>query len=510
MIMSNISSSKRLAANTIMLYLRMLVMMAISLYTSRIVLATLGVDDYGIYNVVGGIVVILSFLNVSMAGATQRFLNIELGKNDLEALRNVFNTSQTIHLMIAVFVLLVGETVGLWFLNEHMNIPTGRMNAANWVFQCSLVSFLLTIISVPYNACIIAHEKMSAFAYISVIEAVLKLLIIYVLVLLPYDKLMVYAILMAVIAGVIRLIYGTYCNRHFDECKAFCMRYDRDCLRSMLGFSGWTILGALGTISHTQGIAIIINMFFGVAVNSAQGIANQVTNIVNQFVSNFMTALNPQIVKSYAAKESDELCTLVKRGSRMGICLVSFFVIPLVLEIPMILNLWLEEVPEYAAVFIRLILLTSLCSSFASPLATARSATGIIKKYQIVLTTMAWMHLPFAWLCFKLGFPPQSAMYVYLAIIIIEQVYRIWDVCPSIGLSIPDYIRNVIIKCGFMVVIAFLPSYTLYKLLPETITFGIIVLLCSFVFTSISIFMFGITKNERESIICFIRSKLHF
>lgn len=485
-------------------------MMAISLYTSRVIISTLGVDDYGIYNVVGGIVVVLSFLNVSMASATQRFLNVELGKRDDKGLKKVFDTSQCIHFIIAGLILFLGETLGLWFLNSHMNIAESRMVAANWVYQCSLVSFIITVISVPYNATIIAHEKMSAFAYISIVEASLKLLIVYLLLVFPFDKLIVYAILMAMVACGIRIIYGIYCNRHFEECRRFSIIPDKGYLRSMLGFSGWTVFGALGTISHTQGIGIIINLFFGVAVNAAQGIANQVISIVNQFVNNFMTALNPQIVKSYASKDFIGMHSLVKKGSRMGISLVAFFVIPLYLEVPFLLNVWLTEVPEYTVSFIRIILLTSLSSAYAYPLATARAATGNIRTYQIVLTTMAWMHLPLAWLFFMLGFEPQSAMYIYLAVINIEQVYRILNVCPAIGLSIVDYITEVFGRCGIMLIIAFAISYVLYSSLQRDMLSDIIVLLSSFLIVGASIVFIALKKNERLSILNILKMKLNY
>ena len=500
---------KIVVKNTILLYVRMLFMMAISLYTSRVVLSTLGIDDYGIYNVVGGIVVVLSFLNTSMAGATQRFLNVELGKQDGKGLKKVFNTSQYIHFIIAGIVFFLGETLGLWFLNSQMNIDVSRLVAANWVFQCALLSFIITVISVPYNATIIAHEKMSAFAYISIVEAALKLLVVFLLLVFPFDKLIVYAVLMTIVACGIRIIYGFYCSRHFDECKHFAMIPDKGYLRSMLGFSGWTIFGALGTISHNQGIGIIINLFFGVAVNAAQGIANQVINIVNQFVNNFMTALNPQIVKSYAAKDFSGMHSLVTKGSRMGISLVAFFVVPLYYKVPFLLHVWLTEVPEYTVSFIRIVLLTSLSSAYAYPLATSRAATGNIKKYQIVLTTLAWMHLPLAWLFFKLGFEPQSAMYIYLAIINVEQIFRIVNVCPAIGLPIFDYVSEVFGRCGLMLIGAFASSYILYMVIPEGILFDFITLFSCFLIVGILIVLIVLKKNERVAVLNMLKKKFH-
>ena len=307
-------NNQRIAKNTLLLYFRMLITLVVSLYTSRVVLNTLGVDDYGIYNVVGGIIVILGFLNSAMAGATQRFLNVELGRNDFEQLRKVFCTSLVIHALVAGVILVIAETIGLWYLNSCMNIAEERMVAANWVYQFSVATFMVNILSVPYNATIIAHEKMSAFAYISILEVVLKLVIVYLLVLTPFDKLIFYAFLIFMVGVVLRLIYGIYCKRHFEECTINNFKLDKPMMKEMLSFSSWTIFGNLGFIAHTEGIALVINYFFGVAVNAASGIANQVNGVVKNFVYNFLTALNPQVVKTYAAGQYEEMHKLLMRG----------------------------------------------------------------------------------------------------------------------------------------------------------------------------------------------------
>lgn len=508
MSVEQLSSNKRLAKNTLLLYFRMLFMMAISLYTSRIVLAVLGVDDFGIYNVVGGIVTLLSFLNTSMASATQRFMNIQIGKNDKKGLHLIFSTAQVIHILISVIILLLGETIGLWFLNNCMNISPNRIEAANWVFQFTILSFILTVISVPYNAAIISHEKMSAFAYISIVEAVLKLLMIFLLDILPTDKLIIYAAMMGGISIIIRFIYGAYCSKHFEECKSFCLKYDRNILKQMLGFSGWTIFGALGSLSHTQGIAIIINMFFGVAVNAAQGLSNQITNVVNNFVTNFMTALNPQIVKSYASGDLQTMQTLLKRGSRMGISLVAFFAIPIIIETPKLFSIWLTEVPEYTVIFVRIVLLTNLCNAYASPLATAKGATGDIKKYQIILTTIGWCHLPFAWIAFKYGGAPYYAMYIYFILVNIMQAIRIYMVCISINMSIYGFYVDVILRCVIMLVIASLLPIVSHLLLPDTIISCITTMIIGFLSVLITTFMIVATSEERTKLLEFAKSKI--
>lgn len=505
---NSVSNNKRIMKNTILLYGRMIFMMVISLYTSRVVLSVLGVEDFGIYNVVGGIVIVLSFLNTSMAGATQRFLNVELGKRDLISLKKVFTTSVVIHMGIALLVLFLAETIGVWFLNTHMTIPLDRLTAANWVFQFSVISFLVTIIAVPFNAAIIAHEEMTAFAYISIIEAILKLLIVYLLVVIPIDKLIMYALLMVLVSAGISLSYCLYCTNKFYECKGMSLRYDKYYFSKMLGFSGWTVVGALGSISHTQGVAIVMNMFFGVTVNAALGIANQVTNAVNQFVTNFMTALNPQIVKTYAANELNSMHLLMKRGARMGISLVAFFAVPLIIETPVILNIWLKEVPEYTVTFIRIILLTSICNAYAQPLSTAKAATGKIKQYQIILTTLGLLHLPLAWMAFVMGGSPFWAMYVYFVLVNIIQACRIFMVCRSVNLSIIGFVKDVCVRCGLMVFVSFLVPSIFHFILPISLFNSLVVICIAFVSTGLSVITIALTRTERLALTKIIKKRI--
>ena len=332
-------NNKRIVKNTALLYFRMLFTMLVGLYTSRVVLSSLGVGDYGLYNVVGGIVVILSFLNGAMASSTQRYMNVELGKENMDGIRKVYVTSMLIHLGVAAVVLVLAETVGLWFLNMYMNIPAERMIAANWVYQFSVGAFIVTVLSVPYNATIIAHEKMSAFAYISVIEVLFKLLVAILIGYAPCDRLIFYALLIFIVSIIVRLAYGVYCHRHFVECKIKKCEIDKSLLKNMLSFSSWTIFGNLAFVFHTQGIAIVINMFFGTVVNAAQGISNQVNSIVSGFVQNFTTAMKPQIVKSYAAGNLPDLHKLILSGSRLSFFLVLIFAIPIIIETPYLLSL---------------------------------------------------------------------------------------------------------------------------------------------------------------------------
>ncbi len=500
--MSSVSATnKRIAKNTLLLYFRMLFLMAVNLYASRVILNALGVEDFGIYSVVGGIVVILSFLNGAMAGATQRYLNVELGRGDGEALKRVFNTAQVIHLIVSGVVLLLAETVGLWFLNACMNISPGRMAAANWVFQFSVVTFIVNVISVPYNATIIAHEKMSAFAYISIYEALMKLAVAFSLVFVTVDRLIVYGALLMLMQVSVRVIYGAYCNHFFEECRHFSTKVDKALLKSMLSFSSWTIFGNLGYIFHTQGIAIIVNLFFGAAVNAAQGIANQVNNAVNQFVSNFLTAMNPQVVKNYATGDLEQMHKLIFRGCRFAFFLISFFVIPLVLEAPTILRIWLKTVPDYAVIFVRLVLLISLLNCFSSLLATAQGATGKVKIYQITLTSIGFFHLPLTALFYWLGCEPYYAMYVYMVIIIIIQTYRIGFVSRSTGFSRMAFCKEVLSRCLLVFLVAAALPSILHLLLSPCFVTSVLVCALSVVCMGLSALYIGMTRNEREKIL---------
>ena len=504
----NSSNNERIAKNTLILYFRMLLLLVISLYTSSVILRELGVDDYGIYNVVGGIVVILSFLNNAMASGTQRFLNVEMGRKDQNAVNKVFTTSQQIHFAVSVGILIIAETVGLWFLNNYMNIPDGRLLAANYVYQFSVISAIFGIFIVPYNASIISHEKMDAFAYISIVEAIMKLLVVFAIIWSPFDKLIFYAVLTMLACAINGCVYVCYCFKHFEECRHFTLNPDKSMMRQMLSFSGWTVFGNLGYILHTQGIAIVINMFFTVVVNAAQGIANQVNGIVTQFTNNFLVALNPQVVKTYAAGEYEQMHTLIIRGSKMAFCLMSFFVIPLVLEAPTILKVWLGIVPEYAVIFMRLVLLISLVNSFSSLLAASQGATGNIKNYQITLTLIGALHIPFAWLAFELGGGPEYSMYVYLVIVVVLQLLRIWFVCRSVKLNIWRFAQGVVFRCTLVLVLSSILPVITHFLLPQSLMTTLVVGTVSILGVIISTLYVALTRFERIAILKPILSRI--
>lgn len=501
-----IESSKRIAKNTMMLYIRMAIMLVIGLYTSRLVLKELGENDYGIYSVVGGIVTVLSFLNSSLSGATQRFLNFELGKGVLGEVKKTFKTSIQLHIGVSIIVLILAETIGLWFLNTKMNISPERMYAANWVYQFSVISCIVGIMTVPYNALIVAHEKMGAFSFISLIEIFLKLIIVIFLQYFDGDRLILYTGLILAIGLLNRGIYNYYCRKQFAESKVNLKGIDLKLMKSMASFSGWSVVGSLGYISHTQGIAIIINIFFGTIINAAEGITNQVNGIVTGFVGNFLTALNPQVVKLYAANQLAEMHTLILRGCRFSFYLVAVFALPILFVTPTLLNLWLTIVPPYTAIFIRITLLITLFNSFTSLLAVAQGATGKVKNYQITLTTIGLLHLPLAWLFFHFGYKPYWAMIIYLIIIIILQICRVWFVCTSTKLPIKTFIRSVGIPTLSCVALSFFGTVAIFKIAHQG---DIISAIISEIILLVSIWLFGLTNIEKQFITTTIKNKLH-
>lgn len=506
--MSQVSNNKRIAKNTLFLYFRTLFTMAVSLYTSREVLDTLGVDDFGIYNVVGGVVMFLSFLNTSMASATQRFLNVELGRNNKDGVKRIFSQALIIHFFIAIVVVLLAETLGVWFLNCHMNIVQDRLEAANYVLQFSIATMATTIVSVPYNAAIIANERMSAFAYISIVEVSLKLILVLLLVYSPIDKLITYAALMFVISLIVRILYSIYCKRHFEECRTVKLKPEKATVKQMMSFSMWTIVGSLTTIGHGQGISIVMNLFFGVVINAAYGIANQVNQVVNNFVNNFMTALNPQIVKTYSANRLQEMHRLVARGCRMGFFLVLFFVVPITIEAPTLLGLWLKEVPDYAVDFVRLVLVITLFNSFSSPLSAAQGATGDIRKYQIVLTTLGLLHIPLAWLCFTHGFNPNYAMYVYLGIVILEQLFRIIFVSRSVSMRVIPFMREFVLRCGVVGSFSFAVPAIVRLYSPSGIMMSFTICAIGAISVVLFVFTLGMDNDERQGIVKIVKNKI--
>ena len=494
------SNSERIATNTIMLYIRSFITLVISLYASRLILTVLGVTDYGIYNVVGGFVGMFSLISASLTISTQRFITFELGKKNDGHPTEVFSTAILIHVFLSLVILILAESFGVWFLNNKMSIPEDRLSASNWVFQLSLATFLLNFVTIPHNSAIVAHEKMSAFAIFSIIEAVLKLLILFVLQGMTVDKLVGYAVLMLCVILLMRVVYIFYCKIRFVECH-FILVKEKHYYKEMLGFSGWNIIGSSAGVLTNYGINVLMNLFFGVVVNAARGVATQVESAVNQFVGNFTMAINPQITKSYASGDYSYMMMLVMRGARYSYFLLLLMAIPIFIEADFILNLWLVEVPDYAVAFVRLTLIYSLCQSLSNTLYTAMLATGKIKKYQIIVGGIALQSFFIAWLLFRLGFMPEWGYIATIIVSIACLIARLFLLRGMIQLSIKEFVRDVLIRVVVVSAISLVVPYFITFLNIEGWYRFLLVLITSIVWSSIIILIVGIDKNERVAIL---------
>lgn len=436
-------STRRIAKNTGFLYVRMLLTMGVAFYTSRVVLNALGVEDYGIYNVVGGVVAMFSFLTGMFTSATQRFLNYEMGLGNRKRLNEIFSMSVTLNVMIAILIVLVSEIVGLWFINHKLVIPEDRLTAAHWVFQFSLLAMAVTIISAPYNAVIIAHERMSAFAYIAVVECLLKLGVAIVIVYCSVDKLIVYGTLLLVVAFIVRAIYSLYCKRRFEECH-YKFYWDKVLFREMGAFAGWNMYGNFAFVMTTQGVNMLLNMFFGPAVNASRAIAVQIQMAIQGFATNFTMAIDPQIVQSYAKGKKEEIFRLVCYSSKFSFFLLLLLALPVLLETELLLKLWLRQVPDYSVVFVRLVLIQMLIRVLQNPLHTLMHATGKMRKYQLIDGTLLLLNIPVSYWLLKEG---EDATVVFMVSIIfifvafIALLYVVWSV---IGFSVYVFWREVI------------------------------------------------------------------
>lgn len=498
-------NNKRIAKNTIYLYIRMLLTMLVQLYTSRVVLNVLGVEDYGIYNIVGGVVVLFSFINGSLASATQRFLNFEIGRSDLVKTKRVFSMSLTIHMCVAIAVALLAETVGLWFLNTQMNIPAERIAVSNWVYQFSIFTVCMSFVQVPYYASVVAYEKMSFFAKIAIVEVLLKLLIVFLLVYISFDKLILYSVLIFGVSVIIFSCYKYYCNLHISISK-YSYFWDRDLFTQLLGFSGWMLLGAAAGVGSTQGVNILLNIFYGVTVNAAVGISNQINAAVNQFVSNLQTAFMPQIVKLYAAGDMNRLYDLVNRSSRFSFLLLFAIACPLLLNIDFILNLWLKNVPEYASMFCTLILIYSMIEAISKPVGIVIHATGRVKHYNILMSLVLSLNIIFSFLFLKRGFTPGVVFVIYIFVSILCFVVRLLLAKRYNALRISKFIQNVVLRVIVVVLFALpLPGYVSSCYVQWQSLFVTIA-----VFIPIYILVFyylGLTKTERIGLHKFVITK---
>lgn len=512
MLLSYKQDNGRIVKNTLLLYMRTILVMLVSLFTSRVVLSALGVDDYGIYNVVGGVVAMFAVVSGALSASISRFITFELGRNDIEKLKRIFSTSINIQIGISLLILILGETIGVWFLNCRMNIPADRLGAANWVLQCSLITFIINLISVPYNAAIIAHEKMSSFAYIGILEAILKLLIVYLLYISMWDKLIVYSSLLVLVAIIIRMVYGVYCSCCFVETR-YQLVYDRVLIKNMTSFAGWGFLTNTAYIFNTQGVNILINMFFGVGVNAACGIAMQVETAIMKFVNDFTTALNPQITKSYAMKNFDTMNKLVIRGAKFSYFLLFILSLPILMETDYILGLWLEEVPEHTVAFVRLAIIGTMIDRLGNTGYTACMATGTIRRYVLWITSVGCLVFPITWLTFKLGAPVETAYLVFACVYIGVDSIRLWIMKGLLNFPVGEFIREVVWRIIVVSFIATIFPFIIILLFDQSFFRLVISAIVSVLAAFISIYIFGFTTNERikitNKIVSIVKDKLH-
>lgn len=490
----------RVVKNSIILYVRVLVSMLISLWTTRVILQSLGVSDYGIYNVVAGFVVMFGIISSSMSAAISRYLTFELGHGDTQKLKDIFSTSICILFIISALVFVLTETVGLWFVNYKMYIPAQSIFAANFVYQFSILSFIIDLVSVPYNAAIIAHERMKVFAYVGILTSLAKFGTAYAIMLFESDiRLIAYAAFMMLIAICVRLFYGLYCTKRFYE-TAGVIKLNRSLIKEISSFAGWNFIGSTAGILKEQGANIILNIFFGPVVNASRGIAVQVSGAATTFANNFMTALNPQITKSYAANEREASIKLGYMGSRLGFFLMLIIALPILFETQTIIGLWLGEVPEYCTIFVQLTLINSLIDILSGTLITIMLATGRIRNYQIVVGMCNILVLPIAYILLKLGFPPQSTMIISILMSCVALVCRLVMLkMIASTFSIQQFLSNVVMRVINVVIVSVAITCCLNMLLHDMSVIAHLLTVCvgCILITISTIVALGLTRNER-------------
>ena len=500
------NSNKRIVKNSALLYVRMIFLMLINLYAARIILHSLGVENYGIYNAVGGFISMFSMLSSSLTTAIGRFLTYTLGENDDVKLNKVFSASVIIQLILCGLLLIVAETVGVWFLNYKMTIPCGREFAANCVFQFSLVTFVINLMSVPYNSMLIAHEKMGAFAYIGIFEGIATLCIAFLIKVSPIDVLIFYSVLMCSVALLTRMIYGFYCKANFVESKVR-WNFDKDLIKKMFSFAGWNFIGTTSGVLRTQGINMLYNVFYGPVVNAAYGLSMQVFNAVNKFSSNFYTAVQPQITKSYAQSDKERSFYLVCTGSRLAFYLLMLIICPLLWNTNYLLFLWLSDVPPYTESFVRIVLLFCLIESFSQPLIYLMLANGRIRNYQLIVGGLYLLNFPVAWLLLCLGMSPEYVQSTMIVFSFIGLFLRLIMLKSMIDFPMFRFLRETICRVLFVVMFVSAIVY-IYSCLNEGT--GLMNFILSTLIIEVAIllviYLCGLNSKEKT----FIKSKIRF
>lgn len=499
--------SKTIAKNAVVLYLRLLFMTFINFYTVRVILDALGIDDYGIYNVVGSFVSMFSLISSSLNTASTRFTSFALGKNDKEYAKRIFCTQMNIQMFLAIIILILGETAGLWFINYKMVIPAGRLVAANWCFQFSLLNFAINLTQVPYSSAVIAHEKMGTFAFLSIWSAIFQLILSYLVTVSPIDKLIFYGAALWLNAWVVRLMYRVYCKKKFEECT-YHFIFDKKLAKEIFNFSGWNIIGSSAAILRDQGNNILLNLFFGPSVNAARGIGNKVFHIASNFTGSLNSAFSPQITKSYSSDDKEFMFKIMYKGTRMIYYLMLFLAIPLIINANYILHLWLKEVPAEAVLFGQLMFLRWGIGNLSTHLITAQLATGNIRNYQIIVGGIMMLNLPVSYIFLKMGFIPQIVIIIACFFEIFCMIARVLLLRGMIGLNAKSYFKEVVSNVFITTIVAlpipFVLAYYTEESFIRMIYTSIVGMTCS----SLSIAYIGCNKEERIMILAKIRSKI--
>lgn len=498
-------NTRRIAKNTLMLYGRMLFSMVVSLYTTRVVLNVLGADDYGIQDVVGGFVAMFSLISSSLSSSVSRFLTFELGKGDMEKLKRVFSTSLIIHIGLSLIVFVLAESVGVWFVNHKMVIPPDRLYAANWVFQASIVSFCFGLLSTPYNASIVSHEHMGAFAYIGILKVCLNLAIVLFIAHSPwqFDRLIVYSLLLVAVNMILQCVYLWYCRRHFEECRIRLV-WDKEYVKEMGSFAGWNFIGCTAGLLKDQGVNILLNLSFGPIVNAARGIANTVNGAVCGFAGNFMVALNPQITKSFAANDHRYCHSLVERGSRFSFYIMLLFALPLCLETEFVLTLWLKQYPEHTVNFVRLVLVLSLSNILSHTLINLQTATGKIRNYQLAVGGVLLLNFPLSYLALKLGYAPEATLVVAIFISVCCMMLRLLFLRKMAGLSMRAFLKNVYLNVITVALLSCIVPLAIHHTMAAGWERFLVTCSVSVACSTIAILFVGCSRSER----LFILSKI--
>lgn len=477
----------------------MIFTLVINLYISRVILNVLGITDFGIYNVVGGLVVMFSALSGSISASIRRFLTIELGNENIQKMQSVFVSSIIIQVLLSLFLLFLSETIGIWFLNTQMTIPDERIIAANWCFQCSILTLMINLISIPYNSVIVAHEHMSAYAYIGIFETVLKLVVVFMVMNSSFDKLIYYSCLILGVTIVIRIIYGIYCKRHFEECK-WDLTFNKLLIKQMLCFSGWNFIGVISSALRDQGVNIVMNVFCGPIVNAARGISAQVNSAINSFVVNFTMALNPQITKNYAAGNFDYVNTLIKQGAKLSFYMLLILSLPVLVETEYILKLWLNDVPIYTVEFVRLILIFSMCESLSYSIITAIYANGNIKKYELIVSGIQLLNFPISYILLKLGVMPYWTIATFIFTSLCCLIIRLFIAKTLINIKVKDFFSEVCIKVTIVSLLSALLPFWIKNFFNDNFISFICMSFITMIYTLIIVYIVGCNIIERALI----------